>query len=171
MIKGVKMKKYLKLLLMAIAVCTAAVLASAFFGSILSDDGQDFDWYDVEDWEKEVCAKDAGLKEANNALSVSGNGRLYESSATLQALRKPSYNKSIYELAWYIHPIDEDVHYKVYLGTKKVAEGTASKTEGKSGYYAELSDEDYTKAKIDYGLGTLEVPVVAEPGGKTIIPG
>jgi len=127
-------------------------------------------WYEVESWEIDVCSKWGGTEQAGIInTGIVGTSFLGQTTATIQA-QKTTINDSeeglsiIYEVAWYFQPIGSDQAYKVQLlgpgRTDEIYKGSATVTNGDSGYHAEETDKNYDKAKILYETGTLLVPIV-----------
>jgi len=130
------------------------------------------DWYDVEDWELDVCQMWGGVDEANQG-TTSGEIYLSQMVITLQAEKKvfmldESQYTTQYKIGWYIAPYQEDYTYTVELisGLWLEEEGEAKQGAGQSGFKAFYeNDTVYTEAVLeycdeDYNCGTLTVPVV-----------
>ncbi|MEM4267951.1 MAG: hypothetical protein QXK37_03895 [Candidatus Woesearchaeota archaeon] len=132
------------------------------------------EWYKVEPWEIEVCTKWGGTSKVQETYAQSkGESHLLINTVTLQARRTPfsagKQEKYIYELAWYIGPMLATLKYDVTLvkegGEKRtVYKGAAPPSIGDANYYAEENTEKYTTAVINYGVGTLTVPIVETRG-------
>lgn len=123
-------------------------------------DGYVFDWYNVEQWEADICQKEAGVSSEREEYSVTGLGtdekRTYSLSITLQAQYRPFENGTLYEVAWYIQPANTDIEYEVYTLTAEgsrttIQERIASQQKtGDAHYWSEISDKKYTKVILKY---------------------
>jgi len=126
------------------------------------------DWYDVEDWEIEVCSKYGGTAEAQTGVTAKaqGDAYMYQTTVTLQGQKSKSGDSYIYETAWYFRPMNEDQEYSIELigpgVSKEIYKNAATKELGDSNYHAEESNVQYDSVKIIYETGTLTVPIVTE---------
>lgn len=132
-------------------------------------------WYDVEEWEVEVCSQWGGTADVQKSAATPFGSEtyLYSMAITLQAEKKRHYLGAsnytyVYDVGWYIQPITGSVDYKVYLidesdNEKLIADGAANMATGDSGYYAEENTtKAFSSAKIVYGEGSgLIVPIVS----------
>jgi len=133
------------------------------------------DWYDVEDWELQVCDKWGGVEELNDG-TTSAKIYLSQMVITLQAekvvfqLDETDYTTQ-YKIGWYFAPYQDDYIYSVHLeGDSQiwlVDEESADQASGKSGFKAFYENETvYHEAILDYcttdfsDCGSLTVPVV-----------
>lgn len=162
--------------LVLFAIFSALIISSVNAGQERSKFDPKVDsWYDVQEWEVEVCSQWGGIGEVqkSSATPFGSETYLYSMAITLQAEKKRHYVGDanftyIYDVGWYIQPLKGSVDYKVYLVTesgheKLLGEGAANMRTGDSGYYAEENTSiAYENAKIVYGEGSgLLVPVVS----------
>lgn len=129
------------------------------------------DWYHVTDEEVQFCQQWGGyqgiLSDSNiieeNLPAV---GKL---TMTVQGLVSTiSTDNYLYEIAWYVHPVEGDVAYVVYLvhdsGQKEELDGGrgfADALDGDSNYAAFESNKKYTAIRLEVESGgTLQVSIV-----------
>lgn len=127
-------------------------------------------WYAVYDWELEECRNFAGTVEPANIMggTITAITDLPSTSLTLQGLKTElPAGGYIYEIAWYIQPVEGDIDYDIILipetgADEEYVSGFADAMYGDSGYEAFESEEEYTHVKIEYneGEGELEVEIV-----------
>ncbi|MBN2457607.1 hypothetical protein JXB31_00575 [Candidatus Woesearchaeota archaeon] len=144
------------------------VLFSVASFVIYSDDDDKFDhrvdnWYDVSDWEVEVCSRWGG---GNQPQSYSGPGLTATSIAgnfetvTVQGQKTVTDFRGektyLYEASWYYQPMTGSRSYKVYLmrnsHKKQIYEGSSTAQTGDGNYDAEKysTDPGYTHILIEY---------------------
>ncbi|MBU1005166.1 MAG: hypothetical protein KJ561_05025 [Nanoarchaeota archaeon] len=124
------------------------------------------DWYEVEDWELEVCSKWGGTEEAQSGASSSSPIYLSQITLTLQG-KKEAYSvpnaTTLYKASWYLEPTAK-VSYKVELigndMSEKIGEGEASYDAPAQGYYADYLDAGFSYVKMTYGGKWIQVPLV-----------
>ncbi len=154
------MKKRLLMLIFVFMIYIIAVSASQFI----------MPWYAVEDWEIEACSKWGGTTQATTiSTGTVGSSFLDQTTVTLQAQKTVMNDSdgkltSVYEVAWYFQPVQNDQSYKVQLlgpgKTDEIFKGSSTAVNGDSGYYAEETSSGFDKAKIIYETGSLLVPIV-----------
>lgn len=125
-------------------------------------------WYDVSQWEVDVCFEWGGTTDPNEVSQNNIAGDYYHNLiVTLQAeVSDPlseeavTSGKRLYETAWFIQPTeaDETVNFEVYIydsgGHGEVLESTsANYINGFRGYDVRESEKNYTRAKILYQRG------------------
>ncbi|MGV8086450.1 MAG: hypothetical protein ACP5N1_02355 [Candidatus Woesearchaeota archaeon] len=92
------------------------------FGAYINEDSSTMMlFYPVKNWEIEVCTRDLTSSTANHKKGASQNNifdmRLSTTTVALVA-SKYNYNSSdeiLYNLEWYIQPIDNETIYSIYL--------------------------------------------------------
>ena len=77
-------------------------------------------WYQIYDWEYEVCKLDSG---ATTPASTDGSivteiSELDKTSLTLQGYKTTLTDSTLYEIAWYVQPKEGDTTYTIYLGNQ-----------------------------------------------------
>ncbi|MBU1946852.1 MAG: hypothetical protein KKC54_07855 [Nanoarchaeota archaeon] len=135
---------------------------------IVSGSSKIKDWYEVEDWELDVCSKWGGTEEAQSGATTSSKFYLSQTTLSLQA-RKQIYGldqinetKNLYTASWYLEPMEEK-EYKIELigaSPKTIGSGTASYESPANGYYADYHNETYTDIKMTYGDEWINVPII-----------
>lgn len=131
-------------------------------------DYRESDWYEVEDWEVEVCSKWGGAKEAESHTGGVYSTEFDEMAATVQASMENISNEDeemyVYEVSWYLQPMEGSEEYKVSLGgenSETIKKGSAPSTTGDSGYYAEENSSTvYEHVILEYEDDKLKAPVV-----------
>jgi hypothetical protein len=152
-----KMKN--KLIVWIVALLSIIFVVSAFNPRV-------DDWYDVSDWEVEVCSKFGGYLEAGISSFLSAAKPVDQLSYTLQAKSKSNPDgQSLYEVSYYIQPVDQAIAYKISLISIRgdaplvIAQGSAESS-GAYGYKAEYSAANYSFASLELEDNSLTVPIV-----------
>ena len=126
-------------------------------------------WYQVEDWEKEVCSKWGGTQFSGQAAVTSGRTFSFAAlSATAQAKKfKTPENYFLYEVAYYIDSFAEDTSYEIVMFDPdkadiftKVAAGSLAPGAGSTGYEIYNLTQDYTHLKFTYTGGQIVTPII-----------
>jgi hypothetical protein len=121
-------------------------------------------WYEVSDWELDVCSKWGGTGRAQSShISQEGETRLSQLEVTLQAFRAEYEGSTLYEVAWYIKPFSGEEEYTVIMDGEKELEiysGSATSTAGDNGYDARHINASFDSVEIRYDSGRLVVPIV-----------
>jgi hypothetical protein len=126
------------------------------------------EWYDVSDAEIEFCKNYGGEASGEDVYTSTGYTQAVSKlTITLQGQYTTLYDKQLYEIAWYVHPLSEDITYTVYLieedgDTEEFYTGYSTALDGDAGYDTEETDVIYTHARIvmEDGTTALEVPIV-----------
>ncbi len=130
------------------------------------------DWYDVADWEVEVCMKwggpnkliDSGVGTMSNEKSIVDYTRVATIQAEKTDIIPSSGNEqlvnvgaTVYEVAWFIRPLetDKDMSFEVSLikqyGQPEVIDsGSANYFNPARSYRALPNEGNYTKAKLKF---------------------
>lgn len=123
-------------------------------------------WYEVEDWETEICSKWSGESAPENAETETGYFSYGTASMTIQAMKTTLGNQTLYEIYYYIEPYDGEQTYTIQLIneakqlTKDIASGTIGVSAGVADYYVEYLLQDYTEARLVHKYGEFKVPIV-----------
>ncbi|MBW3002189.1 hypothetical protein KY338_03460 [Candidatus Woesearchaeota archaeon] len=126
-------------------------------------------WYQVEDWEKEVCSKWGGTQFSGQAAVTSGRKFSFAAlTATVQGKRlKTPENFYLYEVAWYIDSFAEDIDYEISLFHPDNAEvfkiveaGRLVPEAGTTGYQVYNLTQDFTHIKFKYTGGQVVTPII-----------
>ena len=123
-------------------------------------------WYNVEDWETEVCSKWAGSSAPENAETEAGYFSYGTASMTIQAMKTTLGNQTLYEVYYYIEPYDGEQTYTLQLInedkqiTKDIASGTIGVNAGVADYYTEYLAQNYNEARLVHKYGTFKVPII-----------
>ncbi len=126
-------------------------------------------WYQVEDWEKEVCSKWGGTQFSGQAAVTIGRKLSFAAlSATMQGKKfKTPENYYLYEVAWYIDSFAEDTDYDVLMIDpdkpdvfKRVASGTLAPGAGTTGFEVYNLTQDYTHLRFQYTGGQILTPII-----------
>lgn len=76
-------------------------------------------WYDVQDWERQVCSNWGGVQESTNAVSITEEITLSQLAVTISATKTPIETegglKYAYEIAWFVMPTEGEVATQVRL--------------------------------------------------------
>lgn len=129
------------------------------------------DWYHVTDEEVQFCQQWGGYQEILSDSNIIEENLPAVGKLTMTAqglVSTISIDNFLYEIAWYVHPVEGDVAYVVYLvhesGQKEELDGGrgfADALDGDSNYIAFESDKRYTAVRMEIeAAGTLQVPIV-----------
>ncbi len=137
------------------------------------------DWYDISQWEVDVCFDWGGTEDPNQVSQNNVGGDYYHNLiVSLQAevsdpLRRLDVGSEgmVYEVAWFIQPtrMDETMNFEVYMvdenRVRELVESSSSNfVNGFRGYHVAESSVNYTRATLRYWNenkeGELEVPFV-----------
>ncbi|MFW6013721.1 MAG: hypothetical protein ACOCZ6_01530 [Nanoarchaeota archaeon] len=128
------------------------------------------DWYEVEDWEIEICSKWGGTGQAERHSGAVMQTPLHEMATTVQGeyteydSEEEGEKTRIYEFSWYLQPIGGQESYTVTAKGDEdfvIADGTAAPAFGDAGYHAtEETDVNYTSVVLEYDSGKIEAPIV-----------
>ena len=160
-----KMKLKLKILVIVLLSLMLILLTKADSSRRLHDPRVD-NWYQVSDWELDVCSKWGGTGRAQSGTTnQEGETRLSQLEVTLQGFKMQVEDEILYEIAWYLKPFSGEEEYTVTLVGKdrlEVYSGSASSTAGSNGYDARYVDANvsYDTVELKYDSGKLEVPIV-----------
>ena len=86
---------------------------------------------------------------------------------SLQGESTAQYETTLYEIAWYVHPLSDDIVYTIYLvdeegDDEEFYTGSATAIDGSAGYETLDSDVVYTEVRIvmEDGSEALRVAIV-----------
>lgn len=123
------------------------------------------DWYEVSDAERTFCSTTGPTAEVESYYSVSGISAaefpVSKLTMTLQGEKTEAPDKTLYEIAWYVHPLAEDITYTIELidedgDEEELDTGFATALEG---------DADYKAFEVEVGEPVYEsVQIVLEDG-------
>ncbi len=179
-----KSKSAIFFLFVTFFLLLASIAYSQYYQDYLDDDTSDSsysseyanetripDWYEVSDEEVEFCQTFAGTSTAEDVYE-SAESELVAPVSKLTLALQGEYttlsDKRIYEIAWYVQPLSEDISYTIYLvdeqgDTEEVTTGYSQATTGDAGYEAIETDAIYSSAEIvlvEDGTVALKVPFV-----------
>ncbi len=127
-------------------------------------------WYDVTDDEVEKCSKGIDVPGViTDGGSHGDSNYIYELTFSLQASETELHNVSLFEVSYYIEPLEGNLTFEVFLlgsgiSTNVTGELVSKPNGGKVGYeFIEDEKGIYTEALIDYwgdSSGSYIVPVV-----------
>ncbi len=123
---------------------------------------KDMDWYEVMDWEIEICSRGISTDVRNRYKHLSSfniQSPISQFTWTFQASKSNATNNlTLYEAGYYLQPFEGqgEVPYKLtFIGeeNKEVASGKATPKRGKADYKA-IYEEDgyYTRAKLSWKI-------------------
>lgn len=128
------------------------------------------DWYEVSDEEILFCQDIAGTESPDDVYSSAEAANFQPVSKltiTLQGFSTALYDKTLYEMGWYVQPLSESITYTVYLideegNAEEVYTGYATAETGDASYETVESDVVYTHLQIimEDGSEALKVPIV-----------
>jgi hypothetical protein len=123
------------------------------------------DWYEVSDAERTYCSTTGPTAEVESYYSVSGiSAAEYPVSnltMTLQGEKTEAPDKTLYEIAWYVHPLAEDIKYTIELIDEE-----GDEEELDTGFATAVAgDADYKAFEVATGEPVYEsVQIVHEDG-------
>jgi len=141
----------------------------AGYSPYVDEDPRFPDWYDVSDEERNFCSTYSGAYEAQSYYEDSGlSAEEYPVSKltmTLQGQRTVQYDNFLYEIAWYVHPLAEDITYTIKLigdDNEELYTGYATALDGEAGYEAFESEVEYESVQLilESGETPLEVEII-----------
>lgn len=126
------------------------------------------EWYEVSDAEIEFCKNYGGTIEGQDVYGSAGYTQPVSTlTLTLQGQYTTLYDTTLYEIAWYVHPLAEDITYTIYLVTEEgeseeLYTGYSTALDGDAGYETQETNIVYTHAKIimEDSTTALTVPFV-----------
>ncbi len=128
------------------------------------------DWYEVSEEEILFCQDIAGTETPSDVYSSAEAANFQPVSRltiTLQGFSTPLYDKTLYEMGWYVQPLNESITYTVYLidedgDAEEVITRPATAETGDAMYEVLESDVVYTHLQIimEDGSEALKVPIV-----------
>ena len=128
------------------------------------------DWYEVSEEEILFCQDWAGTEtpsDVYNSAEAANFKPVSTLTITLQGFSTPLYDKTLYEIGWYVQPLSESITYTVYLidedgDTEEVYTGYATAETGDASYETVETDVVYTHLQIlmEDGSEALKVPIV-----------
>ena len=127
------------------------------------------DWYDVSDGELTFCSQYGGYTEDQSYYQSTQQGteQVIGLTMTAQGYRTTQYESYLYEVAWYVHPFNEDLTYTISVvdesdNDEELFTGFAPSIDGDAGYEAfeSTTDYEYVRVEIEGKTETLEVPFV-----------
>ena len=137
----------------------------------LSDTKSILPWYDIEEWELEVCEKWGGVQGVNNAVNTI-NTFLAETTIAVQGKKIPLPNGQFhYEYSYYLHPYSGSMEFALRFAsstaniTKPLVERTTVGEAGISGFNVMELPEEFDQIQLSYGSGILKMPLIGEDGG------
>lgn len=144
--------------------------SDSYYSSEYGNETRIPDWYEVSDEEVEFCSAFAGSETAADVYESAESELVKPVSKLTLALQAEStvlYDKTLYEIAWYVQPLDEDITYTIYLveedgEQEELIKGSAPAATGDAGYETVETETVYVSAQIvleDGSLG-LQVPIV-----------
>ncbi len=135
------------------------------YSSYTDEDPRFPDWYEVSDAEREYCANAGASADVNSYYSTSFISReefpVSTLTMTIQGEKTISPDKTLYEIAWYVHPLAEDITYTIELvdddgNEEELDTGSAT---------AQSGDADYKAFEVAAGEPMYEsVQIVLENG-------
>jgi hypothetical protein len=123
-------------------------------------------WYDVEDWEIEVCSKFSGSAAPSNAEIETGYVAYGTTSMTIQAYKTNLGEESLYEVYYYIEPYTESQQYILQLINEnqrlnhEIASGTIGVNAGVMDYYTNYSTQNFNEVRLVHKNGAFKVPII-----------
>lgn len=123
-------------------------------------------WYEVQEWETEVCSKWAGHTAPENAETETGYFSYGTASMTIQAYKTNLGEKYMYEVYYYIEPYTETQQYTIQLVNeaqrlvKEIASGTTGINAGVADHYAEYSEQNFNEVRLVHKYGAFKIPII-----------
>lgn len=130
---------------------------------------KDLPWYEVQQWEKDVCSKWGGTGTAGQEAVTTGRKLSWASmSATVQGKKFKTPEKTyIYEVAWYVDSFSELTNYEITMinpakPTLKhlIDSGSLGPESGSIGQEIYNLTQDFTQIKFTYSGGAITTPII-----------
>jgi len=129
---------------------------------------KDLPWYEVQQWEKDVCSRWGGTGTSGQAAVTTGRKLSWASmSATVQGKKFKTPEKNyIYEVSWYIDSFSESTNYEITMINPSKPElkylvdsGSLGPETGTIGHEAYNLTQDFTQIKLTYSGGAITTPI------------
>ena len=126
-------------------------------------------WYEVDEWEEDVCSKWGGTSFAGQAATTTGRKLSWaKMTATVQAKKfKTKENYWVYEVGWYIDSFSEKTDYDIKLINEAnsdlfylVDSGSLAPESGKTGYEVYNLTDNYDVVRFTYTGGAITTPII-----------
>ena len=179
--------KYYKWLCLILAILLVVVLVAADEHEENEDGGYEgygpmvHDWYLVSDQEIKFCNSWGGhdVPSSSESVNEANLPQVVKTTMTLQGLVSDVGETSLYEVAWYLHPLSGDVAYTVFVKNEagqKIeidqasngiipSRGNANAIDADAYYDAFESEVKYTHLILEAeGEAPFEVPFVEKEG-------
>lgn len=155
-------KKYLEITALFLIFIVMLVSNTQLTASYTDSDGKYmFDWYNIAQWEFDVCSEWGGLDAPKD--SASGEENILEQITqdwvlTAQGTKKLTPEGTfIYQVGYYIQPtrVEDQIIYKIKLVSdsgeqETIAEETADIYNAFSGYYSDKLDGNYSQVEVSF---------------------
>jgi hypothetical protein len=133
------------------------------------------DWYEVSQWEIEVCSKWGGSELVQAGATTAKPISLSQLTLTMQAegIYFDDFNipnssvENLYTVSWYIQPVAGEIEYNIVLvtsdgSTAPLTSGKASYQSAGFGHEALYHPSIFTRARMNFGDNALELPIVTK---------
>lgn len=144
------------------------------YSSYTDEDPRFPDWYEVSDAELTFCSTTGPTAEVQSYYSEVGVSAaeypVSKLTMTLQGEKTTAPDKTLYEIAWYVHPLAEDITYTIELvdeegNEEELDTGFATALAGDADYKAfeeEAGEPVYVSVQLvlENGSIPLSVPIV-----------
>lgn len=128
-------------------------------------------WYEVSEEEILFCQQYAGTTTPESIYTTDASAQAFQPvsklTLSLQGYYTTQYENTLYEIAWYVHPLSEDLTYTIVVTkedgtTEEFTTLFATVVDGSAGYEAFESTEQYTEISIilEDGSNALTVPFI-----------
>lgn len=123
-------------------------------------------WYEVEEWEIEVCSKFSGNAAPSSAETEIGYVAYGTTSMTIQAFKTNLGNETLYEVYYYIEPYFESQQYTLQLVnenqrlTNEISSGTIGINAGVMDYYEKQLAQNFNEVRLVHQHGAFKVPII-----------
>lgn len=165
-LRGMIIVRRMNKIALVVIVCVAIILLALSGSSQLSGRQSKLPWYEVEDWEVDVCSKFGGRSESENSETFQFAPSYGDMTITLQARRTKSRNETLYEVSYFIESYSATTDYKILLknqktnAEKEISRGNLGPASGATDYWTQSLKEEYTIAIVEYYKGRIIVPIV-----------
>lgn len=126
------------------------------------------DWYDIEDWETDVCSKWGGRQQAENSATSQPTEAYGDITITMQAKKTKTDTDTLYEVTYLLDAYSTATNYEIKLAhtktnqEKEITQGKLSPGTGTADYWMQNLKENYNVATIKHDKGLIVIPIIEQ---------
>lgn len=154
------------LIVHAFAFLLPLILVADFVGQFMKEKPSKLPWYEVQQWELDVCSKWGGRTQAEQSTAEDTTTAYGDATVSLQARKIKGNNEALYEITYFIESYTLDTDYIIRLTnekkglTREITRGKLGPATSTADFWAQYLPEEYTTITLDYAKGPTTAPVV-----------